>query len=85
MAGGMTRWETYLALLAVVLASLSVVNLGGRPRSVLAFAAIALLFVVGYARLRRQVTSAKKSASSFDAYERALRIQEERDRKFHGR
>jgi hypothetical protein len=81
----MNRWETYLALLAVVLASLSVVSIGGSPRPVLAIAAIALLFLIGYLRLRRQLTSGRKKQRTFDAYERALRIQEERDRKYGGR
>jgi len=81
----MNKWETYVALLAVVLASLSVVTIGGRPRPVLAFAAIALLVFIGYARLRRQLASPKKAQRTFDAYERALRIQEERDRKYGGR
>jgi NADH:ubiquinone oxidoreductase subunit 3 (subunit A) len=81
----MNRWETYVALLAVVLASLSVVNIGGSPRPVLAIAAIALLFLIGYLRLRRQLTPGRKKQRTFDAYERALRIQEERDRKYGGR
>lgn len=81
----MTRWETYGALLAVVLASLSVVPIGGHPRPVLAFAAIAALAAVGYARLRRQLLRPKKERRALDAYERALRIQEERERRFHGR
>lgn len=81
----MSRWETYLALLAVVLASLSVVSIGGHPRPVLAIAAIALLIFIGYTRLRRQLTQPKKRESTPDAYERALRIQEERERKYHGR
>jgi hypothetical protein len=76
------RWETYLALAAVVLASLSVVNIGGRPRPALAFAAIALILLVGYARVRRHLaqTGAKRRRIP-DAYERALQIQEERERK----
>ena len=78
----MRRWETYTALAAVVLASLSVVNIGGHPRPVLAFAAIALLIGIGYARFRSQFTQARKKKPTFDAYERALRIQEERERKF---
>ena len=78
----MGRWETFVSLLAVVLASLSVMNLGGRPRPILAFAAIALLVVVIYVRLRSQITSSKKQRRTFDAYERALRIQEERERKY---
>lgn len=81
----MNRFETYVALLAVVLASLSVVRIGGHPRPVLALAAIALLLLVGYLRLRRQLASTRKSRRTFDAYDRALRIQEERDRKYHGR
>ena len=78
----MGRWETLVSLLAVVLASLSVMNLGGRPRPILAFAAIALLVLVMYVRLRSQLTSKKKQERAFDAYERALRIQEERERKY---
>lgn len=78
----MGRWETYLALLAVVLASLSALKIGGHPRPVLAFAAIALLALLGYTRLRAQFTGRKKKQRTFDAYERALRIQEERDRKY---
>lgn len=80
-----TCWETYAALLAVVLASLSVVSIGGRPRPILAFAAIALLLVVGYARMRRQLLRPKKDTHALDAYERALRIQEQRERKYGGR
>jgi uncharacterized membrane protein YebE (DUF533 family) len=78
----MSRWETYGALLAVVLASLSALKVGGHPRPVLAFAAIALLALVAYARLRRQLMGGRKKQRTFDAYERALQIQEQRDRKF---
>lgn len=77
----MRRWETYLALLAVILASLSVVKFGGHPRPVLAYAAIALLALVAYSRLRAQLT-AKRQRRMPEAYERALRIQEERERKY---
>jgi hypothetical protein len=78
----MTRWETYLALLAVVLASLSALKIGGHPRPVLAFAAIAMLAFICYIRLRAQFTGRKKQQRTLDAYERALRIQEERERKY---
>jgi hypothetical protein len=81
----MSRWETYLALLAVVLASLSVVKIGGHPRPMLALIAIALLFALAYLRLRRQLLRAKKQEPKLDAYERALRIQEARERKYGGR
>ena len=77
----MTRAETLLLLAAVVLASLSVVNIGGRERPILAFAAIAIMVVVGYLRLRASLGRPKKQRT-FDAYERALRIQEKRDEKF---
>jgi hypothetical protein len=78
----MSRWETYLALLAVVLASLSAVKFGGRPHPVLAFGAVALLILVAYIRMRRQLTLKEKKKPGLDAYERALRIQEARERKF---
>jgi hypothetical protein len=80
----MSRWETYAALVAVVLSSLSVVNFGGQRHPILAFSAIGLLLVIGYARIRRELTHPKKRERTFDAYERALRIQEERERKFRG-
>ncbi|HZT13316.1 MAG TPA: hypothetical protein VFA29_10960 [Candidatus Baltobacteraceae bacterium] len=76
----MKRWETYAALLAVVMASLSAVAIGGRTHPLLAFCAIVLLLVVGYSRLRAQMTAPRRRAGS--AYDRALRIQEERDRRF---
>jgi hypothetical protein len=80
-----SKFETYLALLAVVLASLSVVSIGGKTRPVLALVAIALLALIGYLRLRRQIAQPKTKSPTLSAYERAMRIQEERDRKYHGR
>lgn len=77
----MKRWETYIALVAVILASLSAVKIGGHPRPVLAFAAIALLGLICYLRLRAKLTGRRKQ-TSIDAYERALRIQENRERKY---
>lgn len=79
----MKRWETWLALAAVVCASLSTVPLDGRPRPALALAAIALLGLVGLARLRSALTAPKSTrGGQIDAYERALRIQEAREHKF---
>jgi hypothetical protein len=78
----MTRWETLLALLAVVLASLSAIKIGGHPRPILAFAAIALLACICYIRLRVQFTKRKTQERTLGAYERALRIQEARERKY---
>ena len=71
-----------MALVAVVCASLSAVSIGGRPRPFLAFAAIGLLVLVSYSRLRAQFTGTRKRDGAVDAYERALRIQEARERKF---
>ena len=78
----MRRWETLAALLAVVLASLSVVNIGGRPRQLLAVAAILLIGFLAFLRLRSAVTMRGKRKPLPDAYERALRIQETRERRF---
>lgn len=77
----MRRWETYLALIAVICASLSAVSIGGRTRPMLAFAAIALLAAVILTRLRSALAG-KRTKRTFDAYERALRIQEARERKY---
>lgn len=77
----MRRWETYVLLAAVVLASLSTVDFGGRPRPILALAAVALFVVVCYVRVRARLFRKSKPALP-DAYERALRIQEERERRF---
>lgn len=77
----MRRWETFAALFTVMLASLSVVPLGGHSRPALALGAIALLLVIILVRLRT-VREGKKSKPKLDAYERALRIQEARERKY---
>jgi hypothetical protein len=76
------RWETLAALLAVALASLSVVSIGGQKRPALAVAAMALIALVGLGRLRAAAGVRKTRKPMPDAYERALRIQEERDNKF---
>ncbi len=77
----MRRWETLLALFAVVLASVSAVPFAGRPRPLLAAAAIGCLVLLVYLRLRSAMVRGKPERA-FDAYERALRIQEQRDRKY---
>jgi hypothetical protein len=75
----MARWETLLALLAVILASLSALPLRGRL--LLALAAIALLVLVGMSRLRAGLESRHRRAPGFDAAERARRIREARERR----
>ena len=51
----------------------------------LLFGAMALLVVLGYVRVRRSIQGLRKEKRTFDAYERALHIQQARDRKFGGR
>jgi hypothetical protein len=77
----MRRWETLAALAAVTCASLSIVPIGGRPRPILAVAAIGLIGLLGIIRLRGAMTRPRRKAIP-DAYERALRIQEAREEKF---
>jgi hypothetical protein len=74
----MRRWETLVALGAVILSSVSALPVRGRLWY--AAGAIALLAVVGLSRLRTAMT-VKKPASGFDAAERARAIREARDRR----
>ncbi|MBV8491678.1 MAG: hypothetical protein JO199_14225 [Candidatus Eremiobacteraeota bacterium] len=77
----MRRWETLLALVAVILASLSALQIPGRI--VFALSALLCLSIVGSARLRAAIRKKEaKPKKGFDAYERAMRIQEERDKRF---
>jgi hypothetical protein len=78
----MRRWETLLALLAVVLASLAALQIRGRL--LFAVAAIVLLAAVGVSRIRAGVAR-RRPAPEFDTYERAERIREERERRLGGR
>lgn len=78
----MQRWETLFLLASVALASLSIVPLAGHPRPVLAFAAIAIVGLIGVLRVRRAMTKPRPKPRRFDAYERAMRIQEMRDDKY---
>jgi len=76
----MKRWETLLALFAVVLASAAAFPWGLRlPLAVLA---IVLLFSIGIARLRAAATD-KKTMTVPDAAERAARIREAREHRTH--
>ncbi|MHB8178664.1 MAG: hypothetical protein ACYDA5_03815 [Vulcanimicrobiaceae bacterium] len=72
----MRRWETLTALAAVIFASAAALPWRGRLPS--AVIAIVLIVVVGLSRLR-SVRRSRKPV--FDAYERARRIHEERDRR----
>ncbi|MHB8140406.1 MAG: hypothetical protein ACYDHD_04000 [Vulcanimicrobiaceae bacterium] len=72
----MRRWETLTALAAVIFASVAALPWRGRLPS--AVIAIVLIAIVGLSRLRSVRRSRKPM---FDAYERARRIHEERDRR----
>ena len=76
----MKKWETLLALLAVVLASAAAFPIGLRVP--LALLAILLLFSIGVARLR-SAAAGRKTMNVPDAAERAARIREDRERHFH--
>lgn len=78
----MQRWETLLSLASVALASLSIVPIAGHKRPVLALVAVALVGLVGIVRLRRAMTRPRKHAQTFDAYDRAMRLQEMRREKY---
>jgi hypothetical protein len=77
----MRRSETLVALLAVVLASLAALQIPGRLY--FALAAVVLLILVGMSRIRASVQQ-RRPKPSFDAYDRAERIREERDRRLGG-
>lgn len=74
----MQRWETWTALAAVVLASLSALSFPGHL--VLAGAAILLIVVVGTSRLRAARHQRRRTGP--DPYDVARRIREERSRRF---
>ncbi len=72
----MRRHETLLALLAVILASVAALQVPGRL--LFAIAAVVLLAFVGISRVRGSLTQ-KRERPTFDSYERAARIREERE------
>jgi hypothetical protein len=72
----MRRFETLLALLAVVLASVSALQIRGRL--FFALAAIALLGIVAVSRFRASMAARRAPPQRFDAYDRAERIHEAR-------
>jgi hypothetical protein len=76
----MRKFETLLALLAVVLASLAAFQIPGRL--VFALAAIMLLAFICSRRLREALGQKKERPAGFDAADRARRIHEERQKRF---
>lgn len=77
----MNRLQTLILLAAVVVASLSAINLGGRPRPLLALLAVVLMALAIYLRMRAKM-SARRTPGAFDAYDRAQRIHEARAKKY---
>jgi len=71
----MGRVETLLALLAVILASVAALPVRGRL--LFAIVAIVLIAVVGMMRIRAALAN-RRLRPSYDPYERAARIREER-------
>lgn len=75
----MSRAETLLSLLAVILASVAAFPIHGRL--LFAFAAIILIAYVGVVRLRAALTQKRVRPAGFDPAERAAKIREERARR----
>ncbi len=75
----MQRWETYTALVAVIIASASAFAIPGRLWC--AGIAIVLLAVVGGAQLHRSLTGTRQPKSGTSPEERARRIREQRNRR----
>lgn len=76
---GLRRWETYAALIAVIIGSLS--SMADNPNTTLMMIAIAgaLVLAVAISLLRRAKSKPKEPA--FDPYARAAKIREERERR----
>lgn len=76
----MRRVETFLALTAVVLASVAALQVPGRL--IFALAAIMLLVFVGSSRLRASLAGRKERRPGLDASDRAARIHEQRKNRY---
>jgi hypothetical protein len=75
----MRRWETLIALAAVVIASASALPIPGRLW--LAGVAIVLLALVGGAQLHRSLTGSRETKTGPTPEEIARRIREQRNRR----
>ena len=75
----MRRWETLTALAAVIIASVSALQVPGR----LWFAGIAILLLalVGGAQLHRSLTGSRETKTGPSPQEIARRIREQRNRR----
>ncbi|MGB8797594.1 MAG: hypothetical protein WCC70_08600 [Candidatus Aquilonibacter sp.] len=75
----MHRWETLIALVAVILASASALPIPGRLW--LAGVAIVLLALVGAAQLHRSLTGSRETRTGQSPEEIARRIRDQRNRR----
>lgn len=75
----MRRWETFIALLAVIVASVGALPV--HSRLFFAFTAMLLLGVVAVSRLRSAMAGRSQSKPIFDAAERARTIREQRSKR----
>jgi hypothetical protein len=75
----MRRWETFTALVAVIIASASALPIPGRLWY--AGVAIVLLAVVGGAQLHRSLTGSRQTGDGRSPEEIARRIREQRNRR----
>ena len=76
----MRRWETYVALLAIIIGSLSAVAAKPVYSLAMMLVAIALVATVGLSLIRRARGGTKNVP--YDPYERAQRIREERGKRY---
>ena len=76
----MRRWETYVALLAIIIGSLSAVATKPAYALAMILIAVALVATIGLSLMRRARKGVKKG--SYDPYARAQRIREQRSRRF---
>ncbi|MFN2527920.1 MAG: hypothetical protein ABR584_04290 [Candidatus Baltobacteraceae bacterium] len=79
MSVGLRRWETYVALLAVIIASLATMADNPKTTVMMIAIAVALILAVGISLLGR--AKQKPKGPAFDPYERAEKIREERERR----
>lgn len=76
---GLRRWETYVALLAVIIGSLSTMAEDPKTSVMMVAIAVTLILAVAISLLRR--AKQKPKGPAFDPYERAEKIREERERR----
>lgn len=76
---GLRRWETHVALLAVIIGSLA--TMADNPKTTVMMVAIAAALILAVALSLLQRAKQKPQGPAFDPYERAEKIREERERR----